>query len=37
LSRAQTAIHKNFAMLGRDQCAVSRAPAPEHGQTEHGS
>ena len=37
LPRAQTAIDENFAMLGRDQCAVSRAPAAEHRQTEHGS
>jgi hypothetical protein len=37
LSRAQPAIDKNFAMIGCDQGAVSRAPAAEHGQAEHGS
>jgi hypothetical protein len=37
LARTQAAIDKNLAMLGRDQCAVSRAAAAEHRQAEHGS
>ena len=37
LPRAQTAINENFAMIGGNQRAVSRAPAAEHGQAEHGS
>src|SRR4030095_3251400 len=37
LSRAQTAIDENLAMLRCNQCAVSRAPAAKHRQTEHGS
>src|SRR4029077_9875920 len=37
LARAQSAIDKNFAMIGCNQRAVSRAPAAEHGQAEHGS
>jgi hypothetical protein len=37
LSRAQPAIDKNFAMIRRDQRAVTRAPAAKHGQAEHGS
>ena len=37
LPRAETAINENLAMLGGDQGAVSRAPAAEHGQAEHGS
>src|SRR5262249_35806184 len=37
LPRAQTAINENLAVVGRDQCAVPRAPAAEHGQAEHGS
>jgi hypothetical protein len=37
LSRAQPAINENFAMLGGDQRAISRAPAAEHDQAEHGS
>jgi len=37
LPRAQTAIDENLAVIGRDQRAVPRAPAPEHGQAEHGS
>jgi hypothetical protein len=37
LSRAQAAIDQKLAMIGRDQRAVSRAPAPEHRQAEHGS
>ena len=37
LSRAQPAIEENFAMIGRDQCAIARAAAAEHGQAEHGS
>jgi hypothetical protein len=36
LSRAQPAIDQKLAMISRDQCAVSRAPAPEHRQAEHG-
>ena len=34
---AEPAIDKNFAMIGCDQGAVSRAPAAEHNQAEHGS
>jgi hypothetical protein len=37
LSRAQTAINEDLAMIGGDERAVSRAPAAEHGQAEHGS
>jgi hypothetical protein len=37
LPRAETAINENLAMIGGDQRAVSRAPAAEHGQAEHGS
>jgi len=37
LSRAQPAIDKKLAVIGGDQRAVSRAPAAEHRQTEHGS
>ena len=37
LSRAQTAINENFAMLGGDQRAVPGAPAAEHDQAEHGT
>ena len=37
LSRAQPTIDKNFAMISRDKRAVSRAPAAEHRQAEHGS
>ena len=37
LPRAQAAIDKNLAMIGCNQCAVSRAAAAEHGQAEHGS
>src|SRR5262249_19976983 len=37
LPRAQPAIDENFAMIGRDQRAVPRAPATEHRQAEHGS
>src|SRR5216117_1449300 len=36
LPRAQPAVDKNFAVIGRDQGAVPRAPAAEHGQAEHG-
>ena len=36
LPRAQAAIDEKPAMIGRDQRAVSRAPAAEHRQTEHG-
>ena len=35
LSRAQSAVDQQPAMIGRDECAVSRAPASEHRQTEH--
>jgi hypothetical protein len=37
LPRAKTAINKNPAMICGDKRAVSRAPAAEHGQAEHGS
>jgi hypothetical protein len=37
LPRAQAAIDKNLAMIGCDQRAVSRAPAAQHGQAEHGT
>src|SRR5215813_9434966 len=37
LPRAQTTINENLAMMGGNQSAVSRAPAAEHGQAEHGS
>jgi hypothetical protein len=37
LPRTQSAIDKNLAMIGCNQCAVSRAAAAEHGQAEHGS
>jgi hypothetical protein len=37
LSRAQSAINENIAMLGGDQRTVPGAPAAEHGQAEHGS
>ena len=35
LSRAQSAINQNPAMIGPDQRAISRAAAAEHGQCEH--
>src|SRR5213075_635239 len=35
LSRAQSAIDQNPAMIGRDQSAISCAAAAEHGQSEH--
>jgi hypothetical protein len=35
LSRAQSAVDKQPAMIGRNERAVSRAPASEHRQTEH--
>ena len=35
LARAQAAVDQQPAMIGRDERAVSRAPAPEHRQTEH--
>ena len=35
LARAQSAVDQQPAMIGRDERAVSRAPAPEHRQTEH--
>ncbi len=37
LPRAETAINENLAMVGGNQGTVSRAPAAEHGQAEHGS
>jgi hypothetical protein len=37
LPRTQPAIDKNLAMISCNQRAVSRAPAAEHGQAEHGS
>ena len=37
LPRAQAAIDKNLAMRRCNQRAVSRAPAAEHGQAEHGT
>src|SRR6516162_4840231 len=37
LPRAETAINENLAMIGGNQRTVSRAPAAEHGQAEHGS
>jgi hypothetical protein len=36
LPGAQAAIDKNLAMISCDKRAVSRAPAAEHGQAEHG-
>jgi len=36
LPRAQSAIEKNLAVPGCDKSTVSRAPAAEHGQAEHG-
>jgi hypothetical protein len=33
----QTAINENLAMISGNQRTVSRAPAAEHGQAEHGS
>ena len=35
LSRAQSAVDQQPAMIGRDERAVSRAPASEHRQTKH--
>ena len=37
LPRAEPAIDQNPAMIGRDQRAISRAAAAEHGQSEHAS
>ena len=37
LACAETAINENLAMIGSYQRTVSRAPAAEHGQAEHGS
>ena len=37
LPRAETSINENLAVIGGDQGTVSRAPAAEHGQAEHGS
>lgn len=34
-ARTQSAIDQNFAVIGRDQRAISRATAPEHGEGEH--
>ena len=36
LSGAQSAVDQNLAMIRRDQRAISRAAAAEHGQSEHG-
>jgi hypothetical protein len=36
LPRAQSTIDKYLAVICRDERAVSRAPAAEHGQAEHG-
>jgi uncharacterized protein len=35
LARTQAAVDQQPAMIGRDERAVSRAPAPEHRQSEH--
>jgi hypothetical protein len=35
LSRAETAVHEQSAMIGRDERAISGTAAAEHGQTEH--
>ena len=35
LARAQTAINQDFAVIGRDQSAVSGTAAAEQSQTEH--
>ncbi len=35
LARAQSAIDQNPAVIGRNQRAISRAAAAEHGQSEH--
>ena len=35
LPRAQTAINQDFAVIGRDQSAVSGTAAAEQSQTEH--
>jgi hypothetical protein len=37
LPRAQPAIDQNPAMIRRDQRAIPRAAAAEHGQCEHAS
>jgi hypothetical protein len=37
LPRAETAINENLAMISGNQRTVSRAPAAEHSQAEHGS
>jgi hypothetical protein len=37
LARAETAIDKELAMISGDQRTISRAPAAENGQAEHGS
>ena len=37
LPRAETAINQNLAMIRGNQRTVSRAPAAEHDQAEHGS
>jgi len=37
LARAKPAVDENLAVTGCDQRAVSRAPAAEHRQAEHGS
>src|SRR5205809_7273216 len=35
LSRAESVIDQDPAMIGRDQGAIPRAAAAEHGQSEH--
>ena len=35
LARAQSSVDEQAAMIGRDERAVSGAPAAEHRQTEH--
>ena len=35
LARAQPAVDEKPAMIGRDERAISRAPAPKHRQTKH--
>ena len=35
LARAQPAVDEKPAMIGRDERAISRAPAPQHRQTKH--
>jgi hypothetical protein len=35
LARTESAINEDFAVIGGDKGAISRAAAAEHGQTEH--